>query len=212
MPRRLIDKGLKELGKMILDMSLYSYASFERAVEAMRKRRDIREELVARSYQLMMKREEINSLAIELIARYQPLASDLRYLKSVMEIAYNLLRIGRYSADIAVSISDYLMDDVHCETSLLEDLISKVDDMLQLTLDIVEHPDADKAEKIYSLDEEVDDEYRNVLEKILNIKDVKCGLALALIARYLERIGDHSYYIADSVYYYLNGYRLIRKW
>ena len=212
MPKRLIDMGLKELAKMLLDMSLYSYASFERAVDAIRKRRNITKELIARSYQLMMKREEINSLAIELIARYQPLATDLRYLKSVMEIAYNLLRIGRYSADISVSISDYLIDNESCSTSILNTLIDKVDKMLQLTLDIIENPDSDKAEKIYSLDEEVDEEYRKVLEKILNVSDVKCGLALALIARYLERLGDHSYYIADSVYYFLNGYRLVRKW
>jgi phosphate transport system protein len=212
MPRRLIDRGLKDLAKMILEMSLYSYASFEKAKDAIKRGRNIRSDLIARSYQLMMKREEINSLAIELIARYQPLASDLRYLKAIMETAYNLLRIGRYSADISVSVSDYLIDNEKCDSSILNSLIEKVDDMLQLTLDIIEHPDAEKAEKIYFLDEAVDDEYRKVLENILNINDVKCGLALALIARYLERLGDHCYYIADSIYYYLNGYRLIRKW
>ena len=212
MVKRLIEAGLNELRKMIIDTSLYSYASFERAVDAIKKRRNIYDELVARSYQLMMKREEINSLAIELIARYQPLATDLRYLKSIMETTYNLMRIGRYSADMAASVSDYLINEKGCNSTMLDTLIQKVDDMLQLTLDIIEKPDTEKAEEIYSLDGEVDDEYRNVLERIFNIHKVKCGLSLALIARYLERIGDHSYYIADSIYYYLNGYRLIRKW
>ena len=212
MPKRLIHKGLKDLSKMILEMSLYSYASFEKAVDAIRRGRDIRRDLIARSYQLMMKREEINSLAIELIARYQPLASDLRYLKAIMDVAYNLLRIGRYSADISISVSDYLINNEKCNSSVINSLIEKVGEMLQLTLDIIEHPDADKAEQIYFLDEAVDDEYRRILEKILDINDAKCGLALALIARYLERLGDHCYYIADSIYYYLNGYRLIKKW
>jgi len=212
MVKRLIETGLNELRKMIIDMSLYSYASFERASNAIWEYRNISNELIARSYQLMMKREEINSLAIELIARYQPLASDLRYLKSIMEIAYNLLRIGRYSADIALSIADYLISDKSCNKDILKELVNKVDEMLQLSLDIIENPDSDKAEKIYELDEEVDREYRKVLENVLRIKDIKCGLSIALIARYLERIGDHSYYIADGVYYYLNGYRLVRKW
>ncbi|RLG59512.1 hypothetical protein DRN87_05435, partial [Candidatus Geothermarchaeota archaeon] len=129
MPKRLIHKGLKDLSKMILEMSLYSYASFEKAVDAIRRGRDIRGDLIARSYQLMMKREEINSLAIELIARYQPLASDLRYLKAIMDVAYNLLRIGRYSADISISVSDYLINNEKCNSSVINSLIEKVGEM-----------------------------------------------------------------------------------
>lgn len=210
MDSRLIDRGLQELNKMLMELGLYSYASFKKAVDALKKWRYIGEDLISRSYQLMMKREEINSLAIELIARYQPLASDLRYLKSAMEIAYNFLRIGRYSADIAMSLMDFKDAEGQCDVSELDSLIGIVNDMLHLAMELIEKPDSDKAELIYELDSKADEEYRNVLEKIMKFDNMKCGLILALVARYLERIGDHAYYIADSVYYYLNGYRIAK--
>jgi|Deesub1362B_J571_1020462.scaffolds.fasta_scaffold00003_265 phosphate transport system protein len=210
MDSRLIDSGLQELNKMLMELGLYSYASFKKAVDALRNWKYIGEDLISRSYQLMMKREEINSLAIELIARYQPLASDLRYLKSAMEIAYNFLRIGRYSADIAMSLIDFRDAEGKCEVDKLEPLIEVVYEMLQLAMELIENPDSTKAENIYKLDSQADEEYRRVLEIIIKLDNIKCGLMLALVARYLERIGDHAYYIADSVYYYLNGYRIAK--
>ena len=210
MNKRLIDAGLKELKEMSLNMGLYSLASFHKSMDAFAKWKNIKDDLISRSYQLMMKREEINSLAVELIARYQPLASDLRYLKSVMDIAYNFLRIGRYSADIVITIADF--EDVRgkCDIGIANNLINVVENMLNLSVELLEKPDSKKAENIYILDSTADEEYRKILEKIMGSRNLKCGLALALVSRYLERIGDHAYYIGDSVYYYLEGSRLTK--
>ena len=207
---RLIDRGLKELKRMTLEMGLYSHASYRKAINALNELRDISGELIKRSYQLMMKREEVSSLAIELIARFQPLASDLRYIKSIMEIAYDYLRIGRYSADISLAIRDLAGEDGGCDVSIAEKLINSVDHMITLSIELLESPEEDKAQKIIDLDNVVDEEYRRVIEKVIEWGDVKCGLLVAFVARYLERIGDHAYYIADSIYYYLNGYRIAK--
>ena len=210
MNKRLIDTGLKELKDMSLNMGLYSLASFQKSIDAFVKWKNIKDDLISRSYQLMMKREEINSIAVELIARYQPLASDLRYLKSAMDIAYNFLRIGRYSADIVITIADF--EDVRgkCDIGIASNLIKVVENMLNLSVELLEKPDSKKAENIYTLDSIADEEYRKVLEEIMGSRNLKCGLALALVSRYLERIGDHAYYIGDSVYYYLEGSRLTK--
>ena len=52
------------------------------------------------SEKLKMLQDEVTDLAVELIARYQPVATDLRFIKSCMEIAYGYSRFGRYSYDI----------------------------------------------------------------------------------------------------------------
>ena len=208
MSPRLIDRGLKELHRMTLEMGLYSHASFKKAIEAFENFSDNSQELVRRSYRLIMKREEINSLAIELIARFQPLASDLRYIKSIMEIAYDYLRIGRYSADISLAIKDLVNIEKACDITPASKLIETVDHMILLSIEVLEEPDKDKAYKIFELDNVVDNEYRKIVEEVIKLGDVKCGLLLAFVARYLERIGDHAYYIADSIHYYLNGYRI----
>ncbi len=210
MSPRLIDKGLKELHKMTLEMGLYSHASFKKAIEAFRNLNDNSGELVRRSYQLYMKREEINSLAVELIARFQPLASDLRYIKSIMEIAYDYLRIGRYSADISLAIKDLADANDDCPREYLNRLIEAVDHMVTLSIELLENPRDQKAYKIFELDDVVDKEYMRILEEVIKVGDAKCGVLMAFVARYLERIGDHAYYVADSIHYYLNGYRIAK--
>ena len=210
MSPRLIDKGLEELHKMTMEMGLYSHASFKKAIDALENMHDNSGELVRRSYQLMMKREEINSLAVELIARYQPLASDLRYIKSIMEIAYDYLRIGRYSADISLAIKDIIGAGETCPVEHLKKLVTAVDHMVTLSIELLEKPDNQKAYKIFELDDEVDREYRKIIEEVIKMGDTKCGVLMAFVARYLERIGDHAYYVADSIHYYLNGYRIAK--
>lgn len=48
-----------------------------------------------------MLQDEVSELAVELIARYQPVATDLRFIKSCMEVAYGFSRFGRYAFDIS---------------------------------------------------------------------------------------------------------------
>ena len=52
------------------------------------------------SEQLRVLQDEVGDLAIELIARYQPVATDLRFIRSCMEISYGFSRFGRYAYDI----------------------------------------------------------------------------------------------------------------
>src|SRR2546430_9741557 len=98
---RLMDIGLEKLRNMVLDMAKLSQNTVSTAIDAYVQGRDLRERIYGWSEELRMLQDEVSELAIELIARYQPVASDLRFIKSCMEVAYGFSRFGRYAHDIS---------------------------------------------------------------------------------------------------------------
>ena len=99
---RLLDVGLKELENSILDMGDLAVESVEFAIESYMKGTDNSKISLKKSKNINNLNDDINELAFELIARYQPVASDLRFIKSCFEIAYDLSRFGRYAYDLSL--------------------------------------------------------------------------------------------------------------
>src|SRR5213593_3364161 len=96
-----MDLGLDRLSSAIADMGSLAQQSVIRAIEAYTKGERISSQALDNAKQLSILGEEIDELAVELLARYQPVATDLRYIKSCMEIAYGFSRFGRYAHDIS---------------------------------------------------------------------------------------------------------------
>src|SRR5271157_1955129 len=104
---RLMEIGLERLTKMVLEMATLSEMTVNRAIESYSKGINVRDEVFASSDQLELLQDEVNDLATEIIARYQPVASDLRFITSSMEIGYGFTRLGRYAYDITDILSLY---------------------------------------------------------------------------------------------------------
>src|SRR5207244_231396 len=85
---RLMDIGLEKLRNMVLDMAELSQNTVSTAIDAYVQGRDLRERIFGWSEELRMLQDEVSELAVEIIARYQPVASDLRFIKSCMEVSY----------------------------------------------------------------------------------------------------------------------------
>ncbi|MBV9669250.1 MAG: phosphate uptake regulator PhoU, partial [Nitrososphaeraceae archaeon] len=172
--------------------------------------------------------EEVSDLAIEMIARYQPVASDLRFIKSCMEISYGFSRFGRYSYDI-VDVLETMGSISNCDKSAVLETAKTVREMILLSLNALQSRDKNAAEKLYEMDDTVDTQYRKYLrdlitpssqvqekstEKILTNGDnnnPRCYISALLILRYLERISDHACYIGDSVHYIVTGFSSPRR-
>lgn len=125
--------------------------------------------------------EEVSDLAIELIALYQPVASDLRFIKSCMEISYGFSRFGRYSYDIADVLET--MDSISdCDKSTVLEMAITVRGMILLRLQVLQSLDKNAAEKIYEMDDTVDI-YRRYLREIItpSLEEQKTWLGICLI-------------------------------
>ena len=201
-----MDMGLERLSNAIGDMANLAQDSVMKAIQAYAKGEQITQEALNRASELSMLASEVDELAVDLLARYQPVATDLRFIKSCLEIAYGFSRFGRYAYDIA-QVLDIYGDLSDCDKSGIENLANKVTKMIETSIRSFKSRDTALARTLHQEDDQVDKIYLDYIKKLSESKSVstKCALASTLVLRYLERIADHAWYIADSVIYITTG-------
>jgi len=154
------------------------------------------------SEQLNLLHNQASDLAVEIIARYQPVASDLRYIKSCFEISYGFSRLGRYAFDVSQIINAFGSLS-GCDTSEIREVGDMVKKMIRQSIDAYFDKDTSAAEALKGMDDQVDARYMDHIKRIASTErdDLKCAVALTLAMKYMERMGDHAGYIGDSVIY-----------
>jgi phosphate transport system protein len=204
-----MDMGLERLSNAIGDMANLAQESVMKAIEAYGKGERITKEALNRAHQLSMLSNEVEELAVELLARYQPVATDLRFIKSCLEIAYGFSRFGRYAYDIA-QVLEIFGDLSQCDKSVVQDLSGKVTKMMQASILSFKTRDSDMARSLRDEDDAVDKIYLDYIKEVTQQEPIqlKCALASTLVLRYLERIADHACYIGDSVIYITSGKKI----
>lgn len=209
---RLMDIGLERLKNMVIDMAKRSENTVSTAIDAYTQGTDLKEEIFTSSEELRMMQEEVSELAVELIARYQPVASDLRFIKSCMEIAYGFSRFGRYAYDIS-QVLGIFGDLSMCDKTAIEKAGRQAKEMIRLSIKAFIERDVNTARKLREMDNVVDGIYMDFVRRAAHASEVnpKCSLSATLILRYLERIADHATYVGDSVIYIVSGARAPRK-
>jgi phosphate transport system protein len=155
----------------------------------------------------------IEEKTIVLMAEHQPVAKDLRLLHSMTLIIKNLERIG----DLAVNISKAVKRlSKEKNKNLDKEIIGLIVEMgnlvkpeLARALEAFKNKDADLASKMGKTDDAVDEIQKMIFRKLFigakGEEDIKFVTNIVLASRYLERIGDQSVNIADSVIYCLTG-------
>ena len=200
-----------------MDMAKLSERSVFASIESYeRGTSTIKKQIFEWSENLRLMQDEVSDLSIELIARYQPVATDLRFIRSCMEIAYDFSRFGRYSYDI-VDVLETMGSISDCDKSYVLQMSNTVREMIHLSIEALQSRDRNAAQKLYEMDDTVDALYRKYVNEIINPqehdnnkkeymdKTLRCYISTLLILRYLERISDHACYIGDSVYYIVTG-------
>lgn len=207
-----MDMGLDKLRSMVLDMAALSENTVSTAIDAYVQGRDLRDRIYGWSEELRMLQDEVGELAVELIARYQPVASDLRFIKSCMEVAYGFSRLGRYAHDIS-DVLGIFGDLSACDKTSVQDAGNQAKEMIRFSIKAFSERDAGLANKLRQMDDLVDRAYLDFVSKAAHGEnsDLKCTVAGTLILRYLERIADHATYVGDSVLYIISGERTPRK-
>jgi phosphate transport system protein len=214
---RLLDLGIEHIQNIVMDMAKLSERSVFASIESYeRGTSTIKKQIFEWSENLRLMQDEVSDLSIELIARYQPVATDLRFIRSCMEIAYDFSRFGRYSYDI-VDVLETMGSISDCDKSYVLQMSNTVREMIHLSIDTLQSRDRNAAQKLYEMDDTVDALYRKYVNEIINPqehhnnkkeyldKTLRCYISTLLILRYLERISDHACYIGDSVYYIVTG-------
>jgi len=194
-----------------MDMAKLSESCVFNAIESYKSGTPIKNQIFEWSEKLRVLQEEVADLAIELIARYQPVATDLRFIRSSMEIAYGFSRYGRYSYDIA-DLLEIIGSVADCDKSAVLEGGGYREEMILLSVSLLTSRNKDAVQKLYQMDDTVDALYRKYLRETVSLQpdaekniQPRCYVSALLILRYLERIADHACYIGDSVYYITTG-------
>jgi len=203
-------KKIDRIRNLVTDMAKLSEGSVFSALEAFESNSIAKKHIFEQSEKLRTLQDEVTDLAVELIARYQPVATDLRFIKSCMEIAYGYSRFGRYSYDI-VDVFETLTPLTDCDKTAVSEMAITVRKMILLSVNALETRDKMAAQDLYEMDDTVDTLYRKYLRELIsNLSQdssdkPRCYISNLLILRYLERIADHACYVGDSVYYVITG-------
>jgi len=199
-----LKKQLLHLGAMVEERVRMA----KKAIETLSA--DLAQEIVNSDYEIDEAEMNIEEECLKIIALYQPVAVDLRFLSAVIKINNDLERIGDEAVNIAERIlilSKRPRLDIPFDYSIMAD---KTEALLKTSLDSVVNMDLDMAVKVCVSDDEIDD-YQNraydVIKLAIEANPDRVGFLVnhLLISRHLERIADHATNIAEEVVYMVEG-------
>jgi phosphate transport system protein len=206
------DQELQLLDKKIAQMGGLAERLLAQAFDAL-ERRDpqLAEAAVASDRAIDLLERELQEQTIHMIARRQPMANDLRHIMTVLKIAGDLERIGDLAKNIgkralAVSGENHPKSLITGFKHMTELAMRQLKDVL----DAYAERDADKALGVWRRDERIDAMYNSLFREMLTymMEDPRnIGLCTHLLfgAKNIERVGDHTTNIAESVYYLVHG-------
>jgi phosphate transport system protein len=153
---------------------------------------------------------ETDELCLLLLAKRQPLASDLRMITLAMKMVTDLERIG----DLAVNISERVIalgSAAPPAVSARLEKMAEIDSvMIRDSIDAFVAGDTQKARTVFGRDQAVDDTYRELTLELQTSMTktsefVNRGIHLQACAKFLERIGDHATNLAELVIFQVEG-------
>ncbi len=157
------------------------------------------------------KERDIENLCLKLLLQQQPVASDLRRISSALKMISDLERIGDQAADIA-EISRYVVIQKGDTASDLHNMAAEVIKMVNDSVTAFIHDDLNLAQEVIAWDDTVDAWFVRIKDDLIAeiAADKSQGdyyLELLMVAKYLERIGDHATNVAEWVEYSILGHR-----
>jgi phosphate transport system protein len=206
---RIIDRGLEEQSVLIVKMGELTYDTLALSIHGYLQGRSVQDQVREMSDILISMAEKVEDETFQLIARFQPVASDLRTIKSYMKIGNDFARYGRYALDISF-INDQLQGIQQCETSTkdhVNEMSEKVLSMVKISINSLKKQDITLAKTISEAERQVDKMFFDYLHRLINGEEAnsKCVISSALMTRYLERIADHATYVCESIVYIVTG-------
>ncbi|MGQ9735922.1 MAG: phosphate signaling complex protein PhoU [Thermaceae bacterium] len=209
--REILDKELNALVEEALRMLSLVREMTKEATEA------LVEGNAEKARKVILKDGEVDALelkienqAITLIARHQPVASDLRLVFTVIKALTDLERAGDYAMHIAEDALLLAQEPPMKKYSILSSMGQRLLEMIDLLAKAMAERKVELAREVTRMDDQVDGLYEEVTRELLTymVEDprlISKTLTLLRIVRSYERLGDHLENIAERIIYWLTG-------
>jgi len=201
------DEALSDLRNDLLKMVGLTEHNLNHAITGLLQRDDnLCTKAIADDEQVDQLEKQIDKVGLEILLRYQPVASDLRQVVSVMKLSPNIERVADEATNIAECARKLNRHPLLAEVNLIVPIQAYAISMFKDSIDAFVREDVELARAIVTRDKQLDDmnasANRQLTERMVQDRDQLRGyLNLILISRCLERVGDHAANIAEDAVY-----------
>ena len=208
--RNRFDEQLNTLNNELITMGALCEEAISSAVKLLIDNDvKMKESVIEADKQIDQKERDIETLCMKLLMQQQPVASDLRTISSALKMISDMERIGDQASDIA-EIAEYAYGSGMESETHIADMARATIQMVTDSIDSFVKKDIDLAHTVIEHDNIVDDLFDKVKGELISAIENKAANAEALIdllmiAKYIERIGDHAENIAEWVIYSITG-------
>ena len=203
MMRRVFDEQLDKLNIDLTKMGHVVEVSIENMIDAFKHHdKALAKEIIENDRLINDMERSIESRAFSLILRQQPIASDLRNVTSALKIVTDLERIGDQAADIAEIIYHFEGKHAYRTVEHIPTMAKKAKIMVHEAIDAFIKKDLTTAQMVKDMDDEIDSLFEEVKQEVIEIlkensEKVDYCIDFLMIAKYLERVGDHAVNICE---------------
>ncbi|MBQ2867959.1 MAG: phosphate signaling complex protein PhoU [Firmicutes bacterium] len=211
MTRNRFNQQLTELNMGLVHMGQLCEEAIGAAVEALSTQDEsIACEAISLEKIIDEKEREIQALCLRLLMQQQPVASDLRIISSAMKMITDMERIGDQAADIAEIVIPLVEKEQFTEPRYIEEMAVATRKMVVSSVNAYVDRNVELAKEVIAMDDAVDEKFAKVIGKLTKViaehpEQGELALELLMIAKYLERIGDHATNVAEWVVYSITG-------
>src|SRR6267154_1465281 len=205
------DEELRKLSNTITEMGGLAESQLATAIDAVIKRdSELAASVVEGDAQVDQLERDLDNLAIRLLALRQPMARDLRQIVAALKTATDLERICDYAANVAKRSIILNQNAPVKPVYALPRMGTLCQSMVKDMLDAYVERDADKALLVWLRDEELDEMYTSLFRELLTYmiedpRNITACTHLLFIAKNLERVGDHTTNVAETLYFLVHG-------
>jgi phosphate transport system protein len=206
-----LENELEYLKKRLLNLGAMTEDRLSKAVNAIRDLDlTLAQDIINTDYQVDELEVEIEEECLKVIALYQPVAGDLRFLAVSIKINNDLERIADEAVNMARRVKVLAEKEERGKYYDYFPMGTKVRNMLRKSLNAFVDRDAKAAKEVLLADEEIDMLRDDIYEELKNLGDAKVTttsylLNFFLISRHMERVADHATNIAEEVIYMVEG-------
>lgn len=205
-------KELLKIKKSILTLGAMVEDRVRLAVQAVEDRdAELAKKIVNLDHEVDQMEVDIEEECLKILALYQPVAVDLRFLIAVIKINSELESIGDQAVNIAQRVAIIAKQKQYNFVFDYRDMAQKAQEMLKKSLDALVNLDLDLAFRVLVMDDEVDLIQKQAYDEIkMAMADCPTGshgylINLLLVSRHLERLADHATNVAEEVIYLIEG-------
>ena len=204
---RILQREIDKLKKQILELGALVEERVRMAVKSIEEYNpELAREVIRGDIQIDHREVDLEEECLKILALYQPVANDLRFIIAVLKINNDLERLG----DLAVNIAERATClDAFEKNEIITDIAimaEKAQGMLRMSLDALVNIDPGLAREVCARDDEVDEIHANIFTKFEEAvrrqpDKLQYFISLVGVSRNLERIADHTTNIAEDVIY-----------